>query len=366
MHGLISGQVSKDTVFLNNPSFEDTPKQSSAPQGWTDCGFQGESAPDVHPSGFWEVSKPANNGKTYLGMVVRHNDTWERVSQLLDKPLLGGQCYNFTVYLSSSDKYRSGTNNRDNYPLISRNDTLYNFDIPAVLRIWGGNIACGRSELLAESPPIENSDWRSYSFRLRPKTNYKYIMLEAFFKTPVLVPYNGNILLDNASPLIPVDCDAPVTPPKPATPPVVAKPKQNIPSAKPIPTNPEPPVVFVAKPKVGEIIKINRLFFPADSSNITPENYPVLDSLYNYLRVNNSLVVEVGGHTNSRPGITDQYCDNLSTMRAKNVAEYLIGKGIASDRITFAGYGRRKPIDTNFNAEGRARNQRVELKVLRS
>ena len=34
-----------DSIHLINASFEDTPKQSSPPMGWTDCGFQGESAP---------------------------------------------------------------------------------------------------------------------------------------------------------------------------------------------------------------------------------------------------------------------------------------------------------------------------------
>ena len=87
-----------DSIRLVNASFEDTPKQSSPPMGWTDCGFTGESAPDVHPSNFWQVSKPAFNGRTYMGLVVRHNDTWERVSQMLESPLVGGQCYNFSIW----------------------------------------------------------------------------------------------------------------------------------------------------------------------------------------------------------------------------------------------------------------------------
>ena len=51
--------------------------------------------PDVHPGNYWEVNKPAFNGKTYVGMVVRNNDTWERISQMLEKPLIGGVCYDF-------------------------------------------------------------------------------------------------------------------------------------------------------------------------------------------------------------------------------------------------------------------------------
>ncbi|MBK6817766.1 MAG: OmpA family protein [Saprospiraceae bacterium] len=352
-----------DSIRLVNASFEDTPKQSSPPMGWTDCGFTGESAPDVHPSNFWQVSKPAFNGRTYMGLVVRHNDTWERVSQMLESPLVGGQCYNFSIYLSSSEQYRSGTNNRD-LPIPMRlNDTVYNFDIPAVLRIWGGNISCGRSELLAESDPVDHFEWKQYSFRIKPKTNYKYIMLEAFFKTPVLFPYNGNILLDNASAFVPVPCNAPVEPPKTTA--AVAKPKPPVlPAPAVTPPANQSSAHFVPKPKVGEIIKINNLYFTANSDSIPPNSLKALDDIFDYLMLNQTLVVEIGGHTNGLP--KDDFCDSLSLLRAKAVAEYLTVKGIPKERMTYVGYGRRKPVDTNATREGRAKNQRVELKILSS
>ncbi|MEP7323229.1 MAG: OmpA family protein [Saprospiraceae bacterium] len=361
----VNGQneIKSDTIRLINPSFEDTPKQSSAPMGWTDCGFQGESPPDVHPGNYWEVNKPAFQGKTYLGLVVRNNDTWERMSQMLEKPLLAGLCYNFSIYLSSAEKYKSGTNNRDNAPIITRSDSTFNFNIPVVLRIWGGNISCGRSELLAESPPIDNYEWKQYFFRFKPKSDYKYIMLEAFFKTPVLLPYNGNVLVDNASDIVGVSCNAPIETAKPI---VVTKPKppvQQGPVWKPTtPSPPDPGVVF--KPKIGEIIKINNLYFTANSDSIPPQSYPAIDDIYNFLMENKTLIVEIGGHTNGLP--KDDFCDSLSALRAKAVYEYLIKKGIPKDRITSIGYGRRKPIDTNATKEGRARNQRVELKILSS
>ena len=350
-----------DSIRLVNPSFEDVPKQSSPPLGWADCGFTGESAPDVHPSNFWEVSKPAQNGKTYVGLVVRNNDTWERISQMLESPLQGGQCYNFSIYISSSENYKSRTNVANAGVIKLQSDSIFNFNIPAVLRIWAGNISCGRSELLAESPPVDNFEWKRYDFRLKPKSNYNYIMFEAFFKTPVLFPYNGNILLDHASSLQLVPCSQPVEPPKP---PVVAvKPKPQQPpkdTAKP----PGPVIAQAPKPKVGEIIKINNLYFKANSDSIPPNSYTALDDLFKFLTENETLVVEIGGHTNGLP--KDDFCDSLSALRAKAVAEYLMHKGIPKERMTYVGYGRRKPIDTNATREGRARNQRVELKILSS
>jgi outer membrane protein OmpA-like peptidoglycan-associated protein len=350
-----------DSIRLVNPSFEDVPKQSSPPLGWADCGFTGESAPDVHPSNFWEVSKPALNGKTYVGLVVRNNDTWERISQMLESPLQGGQCYDFSVYISSSENYKSRTNVANAGIIKLQSDSIFNFNIPAVLRIWAGNISCGRSELLAESPPIDNFEWKRYDFRLKPKSNYNYIMFEAFFKTPVLFPYNGNILLDHASSLKLVPCSQPVEPPKPPV--AVVKPKP-LPPPKDTAKPTGPVAVQAAKPKVGEIIKINNLYFNANSDSIPPHSYSALDDLFKYLLANETLVVEIGGHTNGLP--KDDFCDSLSTLRAKAVAKYLMQKGIPKERMTFVGYGRRKPIDTNATREGRARNQRVELKILSS
>lgn len=70
-------------IRLTNPSFEGSPMQSAVPAGWKSIDFQGESAPDVHPNGFWGVTIKPFSGKTYLGLVARANKTWERIGQVL-------------------------------------------------------------------------------------------------------------------------------------------------------------------------------------------------------------------------------------------------------------------------------------------
>ncbi|MBR1643872.1 MAG: OmpA family protein, partial [Bacteroidales bacterium] len=50
--------------------------------------------------------------------------------------------------------------------------------------------------------------------------------------------------------------------------------------------------------------------------------------------------------------------------RAKAVADYLVAHGIESRRLQYKGYGKSQPIDTNDTEEGRARNRRVEFKIL--
>ncbi len=112
----------------------------------------------------------------------------------------------------------------------------------------------------------------------------------------------------------------------------------------------------------GQTIRMEQLRFEADSFNLTPECLPTLDELYDFMEENGNVVIEIGGHTNNIP--PDEFCDRLSTARAKAVAEYLISKGIDPRRVTYKGYGKRLPIASNATPEGRRLNQRVEIKIL--
>ncbi len=113
--------------------------------------------------------------------------------------------------------------------------------------------------------------------------------------------------------------------------------------------------------EVGQVLQVEKLFFKADAADIKEESYPVLDEIYDFL-TNNNVVVEIGGHTNSIP--SDDYCFKLSDSRAKTVAEYLYGKGIPESQVSYKGYGKTEPIADNDTAQGRKRNQRVEIKIL--
>jgi outer membrane protein OmpA-like peptidoglycan-associated protein len=71
------------------------------------------------------------------------------------------------------------------------------------------------------------------------------------------------------------------------------------------------------------------------------------------------MVVE--GYTDSQGGAA--YNQDLSMHRAQAVRDYLVTRGIASDRITAQGFGLTNPIGDNKSAEGRANNRRVEIVV---
>ena len=71
--------------------------------------------------------------------------------------------------------------------------------------------------------------------------------------------------------------------------------------------------------------------------------------------------IVVEGHTDSQGGAS--YNQDLSQHRAQAVRDYLVSRGIASDRITAQGFGPSRSIADNNSVEGRANNRRVEIVV---
>ncbi|MBK9689556.1 MAG: hypothetical protein IPO65_18055 [Saprospiraceae bacterium] len=88
-----------------NKSFEGFPGAGSSDSkifqltGWNDNGDSLESPPDIHPCNRFGVTQKPSDGSTYLGMVVRDNNTTEKVYQHLSSPLKKGRLYQFTITL---------------------------------------------------------------------------------------------------------------------------------------------------------------------------------------------------------------------------------------------------------------------------
>ena len=102
--------------------------------------------------------------------------------------------------------------------------------------------------------------------------------------------------------------------------------------------------------------------FDTGSATIKAASFPVLAEIATVLKQNPNLKVEIQGHTDSRGSLALN--ERLSQQRAEAVRDYLMGQGIASERLTARGYGPHKPIASNETADGRAQNRRVELKPL--
>jgi len=75
-----------------------------------------------------------------------------------------------------------------------------------------------------------------------------------------------------------------------------------------------------------------------------------------------SVHIEVSGHTDNVGSVNANFI--LSEHRAKAVVDYLTSKGVDRARLSFKGYGSKKPIVKNDSDEGRKQNRRVEFIVI--
>lgn len=191
---LASSAYAQDTIKLNNPSFEqDRPGIGKVPESWIDLGSKDMTPVDIQP-GIWNVRLAAQDGQSYVGMVVRDNNTWEGIGQILDGVLEQGSTYTFSLWLAKSNTYTSAT------PLSNGEEVI--FKAPTVLKIWGYNTESKAEELLAESQVIGIEKWTKYQFILMPQfADYNEIDLMAYY-SPGHENECGNLLIDNCSAIV--------------------------------------------------------------------------------------------------------------------------------------------------------------------
>jgi OOP family OmpA-OmpF porin len=99
--------------------------------------------------------------------------------------------------------------------------------------------------------------------------------------------------------------------------------------------------------------------FETGNSTLTTASYPVLDQIVDVLKRYTNYQVSIEGHTDSI-GSRDKN-QKLSEDRAKACRDYIISKGIDSDRVSYKGYGESQPIANNKYKSGRDQNRRVEF-----
>ncbi len=108
---------------------------------------------------------------------------------------------------------------------------------------------------------------------------------------------------------------------------------------------------------------IGRIYFDFDKIDIKPQYIPTLEKVLKVLKENPQLKLEVIGHTDSRGSHT--YNIQLSLERAQAVKNWLVEHGASPDQLFIKGLGESEPIAPNNTPEGRAKNRRVEFKVIR-
>ncbi|MGP5501709.1 OmpA family protein [Psychrobacter sp. 219-2-C] len=110
-----------------------------------------------------------------------------------------------------------------------------------------------------------------------------------------------------------------------------------------------------------DLVMPGNITFAFDSASLNPSFRPTLDKLAATMNEYNQNTVTIAGHTDSVGN--PSYNMNLSRDRANSVRNYLVNRGVASNRINVVAYGQTRPIADNNSDYGRQQNRRVELTV---
>lgn len=114
---------------------------------------------------------------------------------------------------------------------------------------------------------------------------------------------------------------------------------------------------------MGGTIVLNHLIFAQGKAIIDPKSFPELDEVVAMLKENSKMEIQLEGHTDNRGNAEANL--KLSQSRVDAVKKYIVSKGIGKNRVMTKAFGGSKAIATEDTEEARAKNRRVEMRVLK-
>ena len=129
-------------------------------------------------------------------------------------------------------------------------------------------------------------------------------------------------------------------------------------------TSGEPRDIYLVPLKVGQVIVMNSITFEKGRAKLLKESYGELDNVYKMLTENPRMAIQLEGHTDNAGSPKANL--KLSEDRVNTVREYLVEKGIKKSRIEIKAFGGSKPIANNSLEDGRVKNRRVEIRILKN
>ncbi|MBX7230296.1 MAG: OmpA family protein [Burkholderiaceae bacterium] len=99
--------------------------------------------------------------------------------------------------------------------------------------------------------------------------------------------------------------------------------------------------------------------FDTGRADIKPNLRPILDQFAAGLKDQPNTEIRIIGHTDNVG--SDSVNDPLSLQRASSARNYLVDRGVSSNRVMIDGRGEHEPIADNSTEAGRAKNRRVEI-----
>jgi len=125
--------------------------------------------------------------------------------------------------------------------------------------------------------------------------------------------------------------------------------------------------------KPGTAILLKNVYFPPDRHTIKPESKETLEKLFTVLKDNPNIKISIEGHVCCiKSEVADAldietYEPILSVNRARAIYGYLVSRGIDSARLTYSGYGHRRPVvPVEVTDEDAEMNRRVEIRIMDS
>jgi len=112
----------------------------------------------------------------------------------------------------------------------------------------------------------------------------------------------------------------------------------------------------------GQIVIIGKIQFETDSDRIQRKSEPLLEQIADVMKNNPRMRVRIEGHTDDLG--EEGYNQRLSEARAHSVKRALVERGVAARHLEARGYGESQPRAPNGTKAGRAKNRRVEFRVL--
>jgi outer membrane protein OmpA-like peptidoglycan-associated protein len=121
--------------------------------------------------------------------------------------------------------------------------------------------------------------------------------------------------------------------------------------------------LYLVPIEVGQVYQVNNVLFYQSKADLVETSYSELDRLVKIMKDNESLEIELAGHTDNQGDPQKNIL--LSKQRVETVKQYLVKNGILETRIQLKAYGGSKPIASNASELTRKLNRRVEVKIIK-
>jgi outer membrane protein OmpA-like peptidoglycan-associated protein len=121
--------------------------------------------------------------------------------------------------------------------------------------------------------------------------------------------------------------------------------------------------LIIVPVEVGAQLTLNYITFATASADLNHTSFMELDRVIEFLQKNPTVEIEISAHTDD-VGNAD-YNLKLSQRRAQSAVAYMTAKGVDKKKLKGVGYGKDKPAFPNDSDENRAKNRRVELRIIK-